>query len=241
MTEGRDRPLAAFDLGQPGEWDFLAGVDEAGRGALAGPVVAAAVFMRRDFYTSPAGRDLAAIVNDSKKLTADVRGEIRERLRSHSPEAGLCFAVGSGSVAEIADLNIIGATRLAMQRALDAALNAPGLSRDALFRDEEDDLFATAQSKGPSVRLLIDGLPLKRFPYPHRGVVRGAGKSLAIATASVLAKVTRDRLMTELDMRYPVFGLARHKGYGTSRHREALRLHGACPEHRPFFLRKLNL
>jgi ribonuclease HII len=90
-----------------------------------------------------------------------------------------------------------------------------------------------------SARILVDGLPLKNFPYPHLGVVGGDGRSLCIAMASVIAKVTRDRMLTALDGTFPGYGFAQHKGYGTEEHREAVLRQGRCPEHREMFLRKL--
>jgi ribonuclease HII len=90
-----------------------------------------------------------------------------------------------------------------------------------------------------SCKILIDGLPLRHFPYPHQGVVGGDGRSLAIAMASIIAKVTRDRLMDGLDRQYPGYGFAQHKGYGTEEHREAILRLGRCGAHRESFLRKL--
>lgn len=144
------------------------------------------------------------------------------------------FAVASGTVTEIAELNILGANRLAMQRAVDAlAVRATGWELPVL--GAEDPLFA-AQA---AVKLIVDGRPLKPWPYAHEGIVKGDGKSLAIAMASIAAKVTRDRLMLELDQQYPQYGFAQHKGYGTKQHRHALAAEGPCPEHRELFLRKV--
>ena len=108
----------------------------------------------------------------------------------------------------------------------------------------EPDLFASVEERAQfqptvSCRILIDGLPLKHFPYPHTGVVRGDGRSLCIAMASIIAKVTRDRLMNDLDRQFPGYGLAQHKGYGTEEHRDAVLRLGRCPQHREMFLRKL--
>lgn len=233
--------MRSFDLERAGDWDFLAGVDEAGRGALAGPVVAAAVFVRRDFYGSAACRRLLSLVNDSKQLRVEEREAAFARIDAAGGGENLLFATGTGSVEEIAEANILGATRLAMRRAVETVLWQHGLSGRVDFWAEARELLDRPAKQVPRVRLLVDGRPLKAFPYLHTGVVRGDGKSLAIAMASILAKVTRDRKMVELDGRYPGFGLARHKGYGTREHCDALGRLGPKPIHRRRFLRKLDL
>jgi ribonuclease HII len=126
-----------------------------------------------------------------------------------------------------------------MRRALEG-IYPPG----AFAKQTEPDLFASVEERAqfePKVncRILIDGLPLKHFPYPHTGIVRGDGRSLCIAMASIIAKVTRDRLMNDLDRQFPGYGLAQHKGYGTEEHRDAVLRLGRCPQHREMFLRKL--
>ena len=136
--------------------------------------------------------------------------------------------------------NILGATKLAMRRALEAWQPPEAFAAD---RDEPD-LFSSFEERRAfappvSARILIDGLRLRGFPYPHVAFVRGDARSLCIAMASVAAKVTRDRLMVELDGRHPGYGFAQHKGYGTEQHREAVLRLGRCPEHRDAFLRKL--
>ncbi len=180
----------------------VAGIDEAGRGPLAGPVMAAAVIL-------PAGYGLPGL-DDSKKLTAHRREELFEALVG---DPAVRFCVASASVEEIDRLNILRATHLAMRRAAEGvATLAGGL-----------DLC------------LIDGLPVPGFPYPSRSVVKGDALCLCIAAASVLAKVTRDRYMRELDALFPQYGFARHAGYGTPQHLEALRRHGPSPHHRRSF------
>ena len=184
----------------------IAGVDEAGRGPLAGPVVAAAIVFDRRFLETEADRSLKGL-DDSKKLSAS-RREFFFALLSDCPNAHIGCA--SASVEEIESLNILRATHLAMARAV--ALLAP-----------------------PPDLALVDGLPVKGLPVPHRAIVGGDAASLSIAAASIVAKVTRDRLMAELAAQDPASGFDRHKGYGTRAHLEALRLHGPCPAHRATF------
>ena len=184
----------------------VAGVDEAGRGPLAGPVVAAAVLFGRAFLEAEAQNSLAGL-DDSKKLPA-ARREFFHALLTACPHARI--GVGSASVAEIDALNILRATHLAMARAL-------------------------AQLAPPPDLALVDGLPVKGLPVPHRAVIGGDAASLSIAAASVIAKVTRDRLMVALAAEFPTYGFERHKGYGTPEHLAALRRHGPCPAHRKNF------
>jgi len=193
---------------------FVAGVDEAGRGPLAGPVVAAAVWFDRDFLEREEKKTLAG-VDDSKKLTA-ARREALYDLLTRCPAAHVAWS--AAEVAEITRLDILRATHAAMARAL-AALDPPAD-------------FA-----------LVDGLPVRGLPVPSRAIVKGDATSLSIAAASIVAKVVRDRRMEELDKLYPEYGFAKHKGYGTAAHLEALRRHGPCPEHRPTFapVRQLTL
>ncbi|TAN37476.1 MAG: ribonuclease HII [Verrucomicrobia bacterium] len=184
----------------------LAGVDEAGRGPWAGPVVAAAVVIEPAFAQTELNGLLRGL-NDSKKLTPQRREFFFELLQQRTEVA---IGVGQASVAEIDELNILRATHLAMARAL-AALQPPAD-------------FA-----------LVDGLPVKGLPCPHRAIVRGDSLSLSIAAASIIAKVTRDRQMLELDREFPAYGFAAHKGYGTEVHQRALRTLGVTPHHRRSF------
>lgn len=177
----------------------IAGVDEAGRGPLAGPVTAAAVVLPRGF--------LCDGLNDSKQVTALRREKLFDYLTTHP---AVCWTVASADHLEIDRLNILRATHLAMRRALDALDPAPD-------------------------HCLIDGLPVRDFPWPHDGVVKGDSLSLSIAAASIIAKVTRDRMMRELDAQFPQFGFAQHQGYATKMHLEALRIHGPCRHHRRSF------
>jgi ribonuclease HII len=233
------RQLRSFDLKQIQGFEGLIGVDEAGRGALAGPVVAAAVlvspaFLEGRWATAKSGR-----VNDSKQLTAAEREELWTEFEELVAAGQIHANYGSASVAEIETLNILGATKLAMRRALEG-IYPP----EAFQLKEEPDLFASEAEKAAfqpmvSCRILIDGLPLRHFPYPHQGIVSGDARSLCIAMGSIVAKVTRDRLMDELDRQHPGYGFAQHKGYGTEEHREAILRRGRSSAHRDSFLRKL--
>ena len=177
----------------------IAGVDDAGRGPLAGPVVAAAVI-----FQSP---EAPGCLDDSKKLSGVKREKLFEMLIA---ARNVRIGVGMAGVEEIDTLNILRATERAMQRAVAALDPSPD-------------------------HLLVDGLPVRGLTIRSTAVVGGDGQSLSIAAASVVAKVTRDRIMIELDARYPEYGFARHKGYGTREHLEALRVHGPCPWHRRSF------
>jgi ribonuclease HII len=233
------RQLRGFDLKQLEEFANLIGVDEVGRGALAGPVVAAAVLVNKQFLESRWATTRAQKVNDSKQLTAIEREELYFDFETLVGQGQIHANFGLSSVEEIETLNILGATKLAMRRALEG-IYAPS----AFERRTEPDLFSSPDDVAKftpqvSCRILIDGLPLKHFPYPHVGIVRGDARSLCIAMASIVAKVTRDRMMVELDKKYPNYGFAQHKGYGTEEHRLAVLQHGTTNQHRTVFLRKL--
>ena len=181
------------------------GIDEAGRGPWAGPVAAAAVALplwHRDLTKRLAG------VRDSKQMSARQRSLLAGTIKN----TALAWGIGQGSVAEINRLGIADATRTAMTRALDKALNRGELEPDCLFLDY----------------MLLP----ERRDIPQVSLVGGDRRSLSIACASVLAKVWRDGLMLELDARHPQYGFARHKGYGTAAHQAALARHGPCQHHR---------
>ncbi|HXA14898.1 MAG TPA: ribonuclease HII [Opitutaceae bacterium] len=233
------RQLRGFDLKQIESVASLIGVDEAGRGALAGPVVAGAVLVTREFLESRWALAKAQRVNDSKQLTPAEREELWGEFEALVAQGQIHANFGVASVAEIEEHNILGATKLSMRRALEG-IYPPGV----FTRRDEPDLFSPVEERESfqptvSCRIIVDGLKLKNFPYPHVGVVRGDGRSLCIAMASIIAKVTRDRLMGELDARFPGYGLAQHKGYGTEEHRDAVLRLGRCSQHRDLFLRKL--
>ncbi len=177
---------------------LIAGIDEAGRGPLAGPVVAAAVILPEDFRVEG--------LRDSKRVVASER----ERLFGIISQSALSIGIGLCTVEEIDQFNILEATRLAMVRAFDRLSIKPDL-------------------------LIIDALRLDRIQIRQEAVIKGDNKSASVAAASIIAKVTRDRLMIELHKRYPQYGFDRHKGYPTRAHREAIKIHGPCEVHRKSF------
>lgn len=233
------RQLRGFDLKRLAGFSQLIGVDEAGRGALAGPVVAAAVLIGPDFLESRWVTQHGARINDSKQVTAEERAALWDEFDGLARAGKIHATWGVAEVGEIEVHNILGATKLAMRRALE------GIYPPAAFvRQVEPDLFtpveeAKAFQPTVSCRVLVDGLPLRNFAYPHDGIVNGDSRSLCIAMASIVAKVTRDRLMNELHEQFSHYGFAQHKGYGTEEHRAALLKHGKCRHHREMFLRKL--
>ncbi len=178
---------------------LIAGVDEAGRGPLAGPVSAAAVILPKG-YSHP-------LLDDSKKLSEKKRELIYEDIVS---DKRIRWAHSFAESDEVDTINVLKATHAAMARAV-------------------------KQLGEPSVYALIDGLPVKNFPFESEGIVKGDGKSLSIAAASIIAKVTRDRKMLEYAEQFPEYGFERHKGYGTKFHLEALRKHGPVSIHRQSF------
>jgi len=177
----------------------IAGIDEAGRGPLAGPVVAAACILPKN--------TLFENLNDSKQLTPEER-EILFQAITACP--GLIYGIGSASVEEIDRINILQATLAAMKRAEAAMATRPDY-------------------------ILIDGNQLPLFDIPCEAIIQGDGLSVSIAAASILAKVTRDRIMKELDEKWPQYGFKQHKGYATDQHMEAIRKWGPCPIHRVSF------
>lgn len=232
------RQRRGHDLRILGDGYGLVGIDEAGRGALAGPVVAAAVLVNREFLESDWCRRYAGAINDSKQLSADERARLYERMEWLRSEHRILFAAGQASVAEIEVENILGATRLAMRRALESAL-----ALGCIHPHPPDPLFAAsapARPRGTCISdwlVLIDGKPMPRLGFTHRALVQGDGRSLVIAMASIVAKVTRDRLMEALHQEAPAYGFARHKGYATDAHRSALLAFGPCGHHRSLFVR----
>lgn len=236
----KSRRLRAFDRRQLKRKAGLIGVDEAGRGALAGPVVAAAVAARAEFYDSDWCKRNASSVNDSKLLTLGQREDLYAKLRWLEREGRLFIGLGLGSVDEIEDYNILGATQIAMKRAVEATLEAGSISPhdpDPLF-----DRVSGGNGQPETLshwKILIDGKPMKLLGYPHEAVVKGDSTALCIAMASIVAKVTRDRIMMALDCEYPHYDLAASKGYATLLHRTAILDNGPTEAHRPLFLRKL--
>ncbi len=196
--------MSLYDFDRALQTAPLCGVDEAGRGPLAGPVCAAAVVLPENCAIEGVG--------DSKKLSAKKREQLYDEITAQALTYGIAFA----SVEEIDTLNILNATMLAMQRAVQ-------------------------QLSVPPKLILADGNRTPDWPHPSRCLVGGDGRSACVAAASILAKVTRDRLMMELDETYPQYGFCRHKGYGTKAHYAALDEFGPSPVHRRSFLRKWSM
>lgn len=204
MKKSRDKTASAPDLAYENLYTqqgcrYIAGIDEAGRGPLAGPVVAAAVILPRDFFLEG--------LNDSKKLTARKRDILFEELTARED---ILIGVGQVDAARIDELNILKATHLAMKLAVESMEVTPDIC-------------------------LIDGLPVRGFPFPQEAIVKGDSKSLSISAASIIAKVTRDRIMGEYAREFPQYGFDRHSGYGTKAHMEALNAYGPCRIHRRSF------
>ncbi len=181
----------------------IAGIDEAGRGPLAGPVVAAAVILPKDVFIPN--------LNDSKKLTAKQRDVIYDQII----EKAVTYGVGIIDEKCIDEINILNATKKAMITAVDGLAQTPEI-------------------------LLIDAVKLSDINIEQIPIIKGDALSISIAAASVIAKVTRDRLIEELDSVYPQYGFAKHKGYATKEHIEAIKKHGLCPIHRLSFTRKIT-
>ncbi|MFD2255924.1 ribonuclease HII [Luteolibacter algae] len=177
----------------------VAGVDEAGRGPLAGPVAAAAVILPKSFS--------CPYLNDSKKLSKKRREQLYAEITGNSQ---ITWAVATVGPEEIDTINILRATHRAMAMALSTLSVMPCIA-------------------------LVDGLRVKGLPVEHEALVKGDGLSLSIAAASVIAKVTRDRMMEKIDAEFPQYGFAKHQGYGTRIHLEALKTHGPCIHHRRSF------
>ena len=190
---------------------FEAGCDEAGRGCLAGSVYAAAVILPDDFHHP--------LLNDSKQLTEKRREILRPIIESNA----VAWAVGIVSPQEIDSINILNASFLAMHRAIEQLGTTP------------QHLLIDGNRFTPYHPLLADGTSRAAEPLPHTTIVKGDGKYLAIAAASILAKTYRDDYMAELHKEYPHYGWDRNAGYPTKEHREGIRLHGTTPYHRMSF------
>lgn len=205
MAENNEKDFLYYEnLYSENNTKLVCGIDEAGRGPLAGPVCAAAVVM-------PYGTIIDG-VNDSKKLTE----KKRELLFYTIKEKSLCYGIAFSDEKEIDEVNILNATFLAMKRAVKSLKIQPDL-------------------------ILVDGNRLPDFDIPAKTIVKGDSLSHSIACASILAKVTRDRLMKELSKKYPEYGFEKHKGYGTKAHYEAIKANGICEIHRRTFLKNVNL
>ncbi len=181
------------------DFEYICGVDEAGRGPLAGPVVAAAVILPKDCYIEH--------LNDSKKVSEKRRGILYDEIYKKA------VAVGTGVVSsEVIDkINVLNATYMAMKEALDNLAVSPQI-------------------------ILVDAVCIPDVSAPQESIIKGDAKSVSIAAASIIAKVTRDRMMYEYDKLYPEYGFAKHKGYGTKFHTDALKIYGKCPIHRNTYI-----
>lgn len=185
-------------------YTLIAGMDEAGRGPLAGPVVAAAVILPENVFISG--------LNDSKKLSAAKRDALFDEIL----EKAVDFGIGIADHQCIDEINILQATKQAMTVAISQLSTQPEL-------------------------LLIDAVKLENVHIPQEAYIQGDANSISIAAASIIAKVTRDRLIDEMDGLYPQYGFAKHKGYGTAEHIEAIRKYGPCPIHRNTFIKNFTV
>ena len=180
----------------------IAGIDEAGRGPLAGPVVAACCIMDMD--------NIIEGIDDSKKLNHKKRAMLLEQIY----ENAVSYGVGVVDVETIERINIYQAAKLAMEIACKSMKTKPGY-------------------------VLVDAMKGLDIPFPQMAIIKGDSKSYSIGAASIIAKETRDAIMMEYDEKFPQYGFAKHKGYGTKEHRNALKEYGVCPIHRPSFLKKI--
>ena len=192
--------MRSFEKKYGEEYTCICGIDEAGRGPLAGPVVAGAVVLPKDCNI--------LYLNDSKKLSAKRREELFDEIK----EKAISYGIGMSSPAQIDSINILQATYEAMRHAIEDLDVVPDL-------------------------LLNDAVTIPQVPIKQVGIVKGDAKSLSIAAASIMAKVTRDRLMVQYAEMYPEYGFEGHKGYGSAAHIEALKKYGPCPIHRQTFIK----
>ena len=182
-------------------FEYICGIDEAGRGPLAGPVVVGAVVLPKDSFIEG--------VNDSKKLSE----KKREKIFDIITEEAICYSVGIVDEKTIDEINILNATKLGVKRALEALKTKPDL-------------------------LMLDALNnLDTLGIPYMSIIKGDAKNYSIAAASIIAKVTRDMIMREWDDVYPIYGFAKHKGYGTAEHIRIIKENGPCPIHRQSFIK----
>ncbi|SHK11954.1 ribonuclease HII [Tepidibacter formicigenes] len=201
--EKRIEKLKTFEReGYEKGYKYIGGIDEAGRGPLAGPVVAAVVVLNEDTVIHG--------INDSKKLSEKKREELFEIIKKEAVDYG----IGIVSNEEIDEFNILNATYMAMKKAVNSLKNKPDY-------------------------LLIDAATIPNIDIPQNSIIQGDGKSISIAAASILAKVTRDKMMYEYDEIYSEYRFSKHKGYGTKEHYEAIEKHGITPIHRKSFLKSI--
>ena len=213
------RPTLARERAVWAEEHLLVGVDEVGRGPLAGPVVAAAVVF-------PIGCGAVRGLRDSKILPPSIRARLAERVRCRA----LAFGVGAASAHEIDRYNIRIASAIAMRRAIACLIRRSSLARFPLGQAPR-----TWCDAGRSYRIIIDGLPLPEIGYAHEALIDGDARCQSISAAAILAKTIRDRLMHRLALRYPGYGWDTNVGYGTEEHQEGLRINGPTKHHRLTF------
>lgn len=210
-------------------YKFIAGVDEVGRGPLAGPVVTAAVVLPEDF-------DVLG-VDDSKKLSEKRREELYDKII----QGCVAYGIGMSDHQVIDDINILNATKEAMKQAIAECEIMLG---EALADGGEQGEFERGQADFAKPRkldyVLFDAVKIEDLDVPQQAIIKGDAKVLAIAAASIVAKVTRDRMMVEYASKYPWYAFESNKGYGTAAHYEGIREHGTCPIHRMSFLKNMH-
>lgn len=205
-------------------YEYIAGVDEVGRGPLAGPVVTAAVVLPEDF-------DVLG-VDDSKKLSEKRREELYDKII----EGCVAYGIGMSDHQVIDEINILNATKEAMKKAIAECEIMLG---EALTEDDDEGKSAFAQPRKLDY-VLFDAVKIEGLDVPQQAIIKGDAKVLAIAAASIVAKVTRDRMMVEYAEEYPWYAFESNKGYGTAAHYEGIRQHGTCPIHRMSFLKNMH-
>lgn len=218
----------------------IVGVDEAGRGCLAGPVIAGAILLPKTFFRKAKNRIATSEMNDSKQFNELKREFLFQRILELGEKEELIWSAGSASVEEIESKNVVGATALAMKRAMDrVSQKSAGLWKPAIR--SERDLFHRSEESFQDVSWIVrvDGPALKKLPYVHEGLIKGDGLSVAVAMASLVAKVCRDQKMKRLHEEFPLYDFSSNKGYGSPKHLQALRSHGPTVHHRARFLRKV--
>lgn len=197
----RERVAALYEYERVAKeegYELVAGVDEAGRGPLAGPVAVAAVILPLGFYLP--------FLNDSKKLSEKRRETLYDMIKEHSIAYSVVF------------------------------VDRETIDRENIYQATQEGMYNAILKLNPAPeKVLIDAMPLDKLHIPHLSIVKGDAKSANIAAASILAKVTRDRFMKEMDAIYPEYGFKNHKGYGTKAHIEAIKKYGPCPMHRTSF------
>ena len=216
------------------------GVDEAGRGCLAGPVVGGAILLPTCFFSRGKNRNVTAEMNDSKQFKEEKRENLYQCIMQLADAEELFWGMGLATVEEIESENIVGATCLAMKRAMEmVCVQSEGRWKPE--KNNPESLLLENESNETFSRWIVrvDGRPMKKLPYLHQGLVKGDTLSIAVAMASIVAKVTRDRIMRTLSEDFPEYDFGSNKGYGAPLHLDALKMYGSTIHHRPRFLRKI--